>query len=390
VASLVAKSLLLREEDPEGEPRVGMLETIREYGLEQLEASGEADATRQAHAAFFLALADEAESKLRGPEQRTWLMRLESEHDNLRTALSWTLADADRAEMGLRLAGALGWFWFMHAHFVEGSRWLAHALAAGTPAATSVRAHVLLAAGRLAHFRGDQGHAERLLEEALTLFRLFRAVGGDRGAGPTLSTLGLVALSQGDPDRAGRLLLESTVVRRAVGDRWGAGNSLINLGRVKLNLGDLDGATRVLEEGIALCREMGDMWSAAVGLGRLGTVAQARGDLDQGLTPSREALQLGRELGDRRTATLPLQTIGIGASADRDYVRAARLFGAVETLRAEIGVPHDPEDRAIYEREVAAVRAAMSQDEFEVASREGRGMSLEQAVAYALGEPMLN
>jgi len=141
LSSLVDKSILRQEEKVEEEPRFVMLETIHEYARERLEVGGNAKEIRRLHAEYFLALAEEGESRLREPGEARWLERLDLEHDNMRAALSWTL-ESGEAELGLRLAGALWRFWWMRGHYGEGRRWLEEALAKDGPA-SAVRAKAL-------------------------------------------------------------------------------------------------------------------------------------------------------------------------------------------------------------------------------------------------------
>jgi predicted ATPase/DNA-binding XRE family transcriptional regulator len=170
IEALLDHSLLQYAEAVDGEARFTMLETIREYALERLEASGEEDMLRRQHAAYYLALAEGAEPQIQGAEQATWLDRLERDHDNLRAALSWALA-AGATEIGLRLAAALGEFWWPLGHVSEGRRWLAAALAGSGPATAAARAKALYRAGELAYGQGDYGVATTRLEESLTLYR---------------------------------------------------------------------------------------------------------------------------------------------------------------------------------------------------------------------------
>ena len=167
LSSLVDKSLLRLEEGVEEEPRFVMLETIREYARERLEVSGNAEEIRRRHAEYFLALAERGESKLREPEEASWLERLDEEHDNMRAALSWTL-QSEEAEPGLRLAGALWQFWDMRGYYGEGRRWLEEALAKDGRASVA-RAKALEGVGWLADVQGDIGRAVAATEEGLRL-----------------------------------------------------------------------------------------------------------------------------------------------------------------------------------------------------------------------------
>ena len=203
LASLVDKSLLDHLTGGEDEPRFRMLETIREYGLERLAASGEEAGTRRRHAAWCLALAEELWPTLqRRLDAARALIRLEMEHDNLRAALSW-LDSTDDAETLPRLAGAIFGFWYLHGHLREGLSWLERALTGGDGASTPVRARALLGAGMLAHYVDDDARAVPCLQESLALYRTT----SDRwGVAFTLTILGIVAEDAGDFVRGSQAL----------------------------------------------------------------------------------------------------------------------------------------------------------------------------------------
>jgi predicted ATPase/class 3 adenylate cyclase len=250
---LVEHSLLRSAEGVDGEPRFTMLETIREYGLERLEESGEAEATRRAHTDFFLALVEQAEPELTRPEQLTWLERLETEHDNLRAALSRALV-CD-AQIALRLAVGLGWFWYFRGYFREGRAWLDCTLAVSRdPGPLHVGA--LAAAGRLARHLGEYEGAIALLEQSL---ELARTVQDRRAEAIALFELGALAgLAEGDAAREVALTEASLAVWRELGDAWGTAQTLNNLGYEAYLQGDLDGAVSLLDEGVTLARAAGD------------------------------------------------------------------------------------------------------------------------------------
>jgi non-specific serine/threonine protein kinase len=226
---LVDRSLV---EFAEATGRYRLLETVRQYGLERLRESGEGDALRRRHADFYRALAEEAESKLQGPEQAEWLDRLETEHGNFRTALNGCREDPDSAETGLRLAGALWRFWEARGHLREGSACLAAALSpvdAARPTPPLARAKALGGAGTLAWQQGDYAAARVLLEESLALWR---EAGDERGIAAALHNLGLVAGASQDILTARALHEEGLAIARALGDRSGIAYALNNLGNV--------------------------------------------------------------------------------------------------------------------------------------------------------------
>jgi predicted ATPase/class 3 adenylate cyclase len=245
VASLVDKSLLCQEEQASGEPRFRMLETIREYGLECLTASGEAPAIRRAHADYYLALVEEAEAALTGLEQATWLDRLEVEHDNLRAALRWA-EEGGEVEVGLRLAGAFCQFWLMRGHLREGQEQLARLLGLeGVSPRTAVRAKVLTGAGHIAHNLSDYAAAHAFFEESLTIRR---ACGDQRGIAAALNDLGWVAWYRNDYTAVRVLSEESLAIWQELGDKAGVATSLHNLGWVAYHQGEYAAAYTLYQE----------------------------------------------------------------------------------------------------------------------------------------------
>jgi predicted ATPase/class 3 adenylate cyclase len=425
--SLVSKSLVRQDADMRGELRFGMLETIREYALERLEESDEATAIRRRHAEHFLALADEAEPMIRSsPYQREWLSRLDSEHDNLRAALTWSQTETGDSEIGLRLAGALFWFWTDRNHVVEGRTWLERALSIARQASTTHRARALCGLGSLARRQGDYETAKVHFQEALDCSR----EAGDRwGVARTCGDLGMVARQQGDFHRTEVLFGEALERFRVLSDRWGIAWSLGNLGHIKLVAGDLAGAETLYNQSLELSRLQGDQMGIAWSLGNLGHLAISRGDFDAARVSYEERLALYRRLEspdnvpyalgplaelarrqgdygqahaayqeiltqarlvrDRRRVASGLEGLAVLARAQEDPRRSAVLFGAAEAARAAIGASTRPVQvslRQIYDQEVSTVRHMLGPEVFEAAWAEGRAMTLEQAVAYALDE----
>jgi predicted ATPase/class 3 adenylate cyclase len=343
LASLVDQSLVRQGEGPgalpEGEPRFSMLETIREYGLEQLERSGEAEEAHERHATFFLALAEAAEGELGGPAQGAWLGRLEDEHANLRAALGWAL----EREPGtaLRLGGALRGFWEARGHLTEGRGWLERALAGGGGAPAELRAKGLRGAGYLAYRQGDY-------ERAVTQFG------------------------------------EGLALNRALGDRAGIANSLTNLGVVAHRRGEPDRAAALYEEGLGLCRELGDRAGIARSLVNLGAVALDRGEPDRAATLLEESLGLARGLGVGDVVLEGLEGLAAVAARAGRPVAATRLLGMADALRGRLGLARWPADQGRHERVAGGVRAALGAEAFAGAHAAGRAVSEEAAVAEAL------
>ena len=418
--ALVEKSLVVVDN---GGDRYRMLETVREYAKERLTRTGSAKAVQERHRDYFLALTEDAEPKLMGPEQGKWLLRLEEEHDNLRTALEWSLAEA-RSGRELRFCWALRHFWRMHAHLSEGDQWCTKALRkAGSEARTAERANALAAAGVVAFWLSDYPAARARHEESLAIRREL----GDRlGISAALSDLGNVALRQGDLASARALYEESLAIKRQLGDWSGMAKTLNNLGNVAREQGDLASARALFEESLTFARELGDRGQIALLLGNLGFVACDQGDDAFARAQYDESLAIMRELGDRQGVARILTYLGRLAHSQEDFtaaralqeqgltilrevgdrrmmihaleglaaadgalgssLRAARIWGAAERLREDIGSPHSADERPGYELRVAAARAASGNDAaFNRAWQEGRAVTLEKAIALALG-----
>jgi predicted ATPase/DNA-binding SARP family transcriptional activator len=388
VTSLVAKNLLRQVEAPDGEPRFPLLETIREYGLERLDASGEAPELRRRHAEYFLRLVEGAAPQLRGLAQAQWLEHLESEHDNLRAALTWSLEQQADAELGLRLAGVLGiWFWRQRGHISEGRRWLENVLAASTHAHTShrslaaARTKALTGMGFLAAAQGDPVPAMAALEEGLALAR-------DSDDNLTIAWC-LIALARtlnllGDRERRDEALEESLVRFRRAGDLGGSAYSLMGLGSAPEDRGDYNRAASLYGESAIAARAAGDTWVLASALHWAGEVALLQGDAKQAALLHYESLGLAGTLRAPWITMLNLRGLASVAAEQGRSERAARLFGAESLIRESLGLVFPPGKRVAYERTVAATRAALGEECFATMWAEGKAMTTEQAVECAL------
>jgi non-specific serine/threonine protein kinase len=425
LTSLADKSLVVPEQE-DAQTRWRLLETVRQYARDRLEDTGGSAAVRVRHRDYYLALAEEADPKLRSAEQAEWLRRLEEEHDNLRAGLEWSLVEAG-SKGGLRLCGALQRFWWTHGHLTEGRQWCTRVLCkAGAEKRTRERAYVLNAAGVLAYHQGDYPAARALHEESLVIRREL----GDRpGIAASLGNLGNVAFNQGDYPAATALQEQSLAIRRELGDRYGTATTLNNLGAVAINQGDYPASRAVLEESLAIGRELGNPHSIALSLSNLGHVALDQGDhpaaralLEEGLAIRRdlgdrfgiatslsnlglvalnqsdypaarallgESLAIRRELGDQLGIPASLEGLAAVVASQRDSLTAARIWGATERSRAEIGAPLPLSERAGYDRYVAAARIASGDDAaFDNAWQEGSGLTLDQAIDLALAKPV--
>jgi predicted ATPase/class 3 adenylate cyclase len=334
IEALVDQSLLRDDQRTTAEPRVAMLETIREFALERLESSGEAAAARRAHAEFFLGLAEQAEPQLTGADQALWLDRLETEHGNLRAAL----AELERTGEGVafvRLAGALWRFWWLRGHLSEGRRWLEQALAGGGDAGAADRARALDGTGALAEAQGDVEVAQGLHEEALALRR---ALGDRLGCARSLENLGIIELhDRGNRERARAHFAESLALFQALDHRLGIANALGNLGDVALVDESYDQAAVQYADALAVARELGDPRAVAGGLTNLGRLAFHQGRFARAAALYEETLPLWRELGDLQSLAVTLGNLGEAVHHQGDFSRAEALYEEALPLCQELG-----------------------------------------------------
>jgi predicted ATPase/DNA-binding CsgD family transcriptional regulator len=429
--NLVNKSLVVAEAGKQ-EPaaRYRMLEPIRQYASEKLMEGEEGEQVRRRHATFFLAMAEEAQPELEGPQQVSWTERLEREHDNLRAALSWVL-DRGEGELGLRFGEALWRFWIARGYLGEGMRWLQETLVTGDKAASLVRVKVLEGMGWLTQAQGDTERAEAAYEEMLTQSREL----GEKGDVATaLNSLGNLAAARGDNERARSLLEENMAVLQGLDERSTATtlkrhHVLILLGSLALHdEGEPARAVALWEESLALVREVGDVDRIGTNLMMLGFAAVVKGDYERARMVCEEALalsgegdsgvrwfvpeslvnrglaelgqgeheraaasfskglKLAREMGTKLSIPTSLEGMASLAGALKEATRAARLWGAVEAARRESGLALSPTERAVHEPYLASARSQLGEEGWEEALIVGRAMSLEEAAEYALSE----
>jgi DNA-binding CsgD family transcriptional regulator len=356
-----------------------MLETIREFGLEQLAARGEETAARDAHAAYLLALATEAEPHLIGPDQVAWLERIERELPNVRDALGWLLVQG-RAEDGLRLAAAPGRFWWRRGYLGEGRFWLDAFLALpSSGGATSVRVRALLVAGDIAAWQKDREQAAARHGEAAALAR---TLGDTWGLAMALYGLGSDSVDQDVPAEAAPFLAESVALFNEIGDTWGAALARGKQGDAALALGDHDGAAACLEEALAVFRERQDGRFVAGVLDGLGQLALTRGDVAGARRAYAESMALSVMLGDKTAIAWGLMgmagTAGLAGRAET----AARLLGAAATLREALGAQLGPSEWAIHDQIESRSRAVLG-PAFAAAWEAGVAIPLAEALAEA-------
>jgi predicted ATPase/DNA-binding SARP family transcriptional activator len=387
LSALVDKSLVVAEAATGGALRYGMLEPVRQFGREKLHESQEESEVRRRHAEHYLALAETAEPELLGPDQGLWLQRLRTEFANLREAHSWSLdpgEEEERARLRLRLPAALWRFWGGR-RFEDGKVWLQTALERDPGGFPAVRAKALDGLGFILLFQQDYERAIAALEEAIALYKDY----GDRsGEAFALGNLGYALLHGAYNERVPAFVHKAEALM--AGDLDGHARAYLHTIRASaaLGQGDLDSAMAQLGESLTLSRHLGDRRNTSMALFIRGMIEINLGDLDRGTASLEEGASIARELGDRLGATY--FTLGLAkSSALRGRpVRATRLWGAAEVLRERMGMSLSKFDLAGsgYERDLVTVRSELDEAVFGAAWAEGRAMSFERALEYALDE----
>jgi predicted ATPase/class 3 adenylate cyclase len=430
LGSLLDKSLLQEVDGTNNEPRFVLLETLREFGWEQLEASGEQDTIRQRHASFYLVLAEQAEASLENVEQVQWMNQMEQEHDNLLAALEWSrtaegaIAGAPNGgtEMCLRLAGAMGFFWEARGYYSEGRERLAAILLTKVAQGrTAARARLLARSAELAYRQsdflatsnfareslaiyrevgdsqgmasaliklgnaevelGNYGTAAEYLEEAL---KIWREREDRHGTARALISYGWVALRSGNYPLAKARLEEALTISRESGDTRRIGFELAGLGEVALRQGNYQHATQLVEESLELRRLLGNKWGIGVSLGILGWIAMRGENWARAKVLLGESLKVRQEIGDLSGIAWCIERLAAVAQARGQKKKAVHLFGFGAVLRATIRSVIDPSDKAAYESKIRILRSEFGKEGFAAMWEEGRALTLERAVDYAL------
>ncbi len=425
LASLTDKSLVVFEERPEaGDGRYRLLEMVRQYAAAQLAPGGETEHFKKQHQNHYLTWAEVIEPKLRRAEQQKWLDCLEVDHANFQAALAWQGQDADGPMIGLRLAGALWWFWYVRGYLSEGLQNLSRVLEPeGAQNPTPARSKALTAAGTLSCIQGDYLAGRTYFEESLSIER---HLGSRQEIAVTLGNLGNIALDQGRYESARALFEESLVVFRDLGRRHLTAASLGNLGQVAYALGehgaaqtlhtdalhifqeledrqaialtldslgqvacartDLVSAQALHEESLSLFRDLQDLGGIPKSLIGLGNVARQRGDYAQAQALFLESLKISRNTRDKKALADGLMELGTLLLTQSVAIKAVRLWAAAATLRESVGLALSPYDCKRQDQHVAMARAALGDEAFTSAWESGCALTQEQAVATALEE----
>jgi len=424
MASMVDKSLLQQVEQANGESRFVMLETIREYAREKLEASLEEALTKRAHAAYCLVLAEEEATEQSGAQGAERLERFALEYDNFRAGLEW-LTETGDAEWGLRLGAALFRFWETREYLAEGRDRLGKLLKLrGAAAPTKARARALFAACVLAGEQGDYASADALIRESLDIARqlrdkqgvavslnalavfardrgdaalahsLFeeslvpwRELGDQKAVARSLSNLANVVKLQGDYPRARSLYAECLSIFQELGDQTGVAWSLNYQGDVARDQGDSAAARTLYEQGLAIFRQLGDRWGIAGTLADLGSLAREQRNCPAAHSLYRESLKIFQELEHKRGIARLLECFACTAAAQLEAERSLRLAGAAAALRQSIGAPLTPAEQAKLESTLDPGRRVLTNTAGTTAWLEGWSMPVEKAIEEVLLMP---
>ena len=380
LSSLVDSSLLVQRQQADGEPRFSMLETIREYGLEQLAAAGEEAETRCRHAVWCLEMAEEFWPTMqRRLEPSLAISHLAAEHDNLRSALAWLDSTGD-TEAIVRLAGAIFPFWYVHDDLREGVSWLERTKVDADEIPVAVRARALLGAGMLAHYMADDLRAVPWLEASL---ELHRTVDDQWGMAFGLLILGIAAEDSGEYTVAAAHFSESLDYAQSVDNPVITGLLLLHLGIVAWGQGDHARAREFASRALQVQRTAdGMIYAGSESIGFLGLLACEQGDLPQSVELQRESMVLELESGYNEMVAVNLANVAMLALATGRPTCAARLFGAAAGQREAISNPFKLPERSVYERGADAAREMLG-DDFAVAWDAGRAFSPAEAVADA-------
>jgi predicted ATPase len=421
MGSLVNNSLVQQIEQSAGEPRFALLDTVREYGLERLAASGEESAIKRAHAAYCVVLAEEYAAQAADPAHTEWVSLQEVEHNNCRAALEW-LTRSGNAEWGLRLGAALFQFWETREYLSEGRDRLEKLLKLeGAAAASNSRARVLFAAGVLATEQGDHRAARIMLEQSLQIARELKDT---RGVGIALNALAANARDDGEMSTARSLFEESLTVWRDLNDRAMVARALSNIasvvksqrnyalarslheesrvifealgdstcmawslnyqGDVAQEQGEISVARELYEQSLSIFRKLHDKWGVAGCLVDLGTLARDQGDEKKSRAHYAESMKLFQELGQKRGMARLLDCLACSAALQSQPERALRLAGSAAAMRRVLGTPLPAAEQTRLEKTLDLARQSISPAKAAAAWMDGWTMATDSAIQEAL------
>lgn len=380
LAELVSSSLILEPELQTDEPRLTMLQTIREFALDKLKEEGRVAEIREQHAHYFRDLAARAEPELGGAGEEAWLDRLEADHENLRAALAWAAEDGNRDDE-LQMTVALRRFWLVRGHIHEATRRFEDALARSPEAATELRAIASGAVAQFALMGGDYESAKNWTGESL---ELFEKIGDAAGVARSFTRLGDIAKAEGLRDQAAAHYAKAIEVARELADPAVLGAALTNAGSFALMLGELEDAETLTREALAAWRQVQHAEGITIALSNLAVAAVERGAVDEARALLQESFELARRLGWTFQIASGIGTAASAAARRGDVERAARLVAAMDIVYATIGVGPQAHGTIVRAETIATCKEALTEDQFLAAQESGRSLSMDEAVEEAL------
>ncbi|MDP8956472.1 MAG: tetratricopeptide repeat protein, partial [Actinomycetota bacterium] len=376
--ALIDTSLAHRRAGLDGEVRFDMLQTVREFGRERLEDEDDAAASHRRHALHFVEVAERSEPELRGPRSERTLEMLELEHDNIRTALTWSIAH-EEGEVGLRLVGALWRFWHLYGHLTDGRRWAREVLA--MPSAkdrTPARARALWALAAFAYWQTDPPPVKEATEEALSIAEEI----GDEGLmADAIFHVAFWHPFEMDLAGASALLREAAARYERLGNRLGVADSLFAIGVIDRLQGKIEEARPAAEEALRIHSELGDAFGMTGSYFALGRIMAETGDLDGAQSLFLDSVALSERMRDRTSIAIALDNFAEQANLRGQHLRAVRIGGASSALKDAVGgeappaLVHLPDPREL-------AGGHLSEDEIRAAWEDGRGMSVDEVLAY--------
>ena len=385
VAELQDDSLITVTEGADGEPRLGMLEMIRQYALERLEQDDDAEDARRRHAEYYAAFAERESEQLESPAGLAALDRLEADHDNLRAAMAWSLETAaagpagqgERAVIVLRLVQALSLFWYQHGHATEGRQWLQRAMDLASADGGAPLARVAHGLGVLLDQQSEPDAAVQLFERSLAIWR---DLGDREEQARELNSLGIVQRHLGNTGAARSLLEEAVAIDRELGShRLGA--ALTNLGQLESAAGRLDRAIELLQEALTVDQRQGDLFGVAVDQQSLALASLRAGRPREASDQLAAAFSYVASSGNTSLLENVLELHAAITASLGDALRAARLAGAAEAIRQESGMPISPQEAAMLEDHLAPARGTVPRQEWDAELAAGRALSQPEALS---------
>jgi hypothetical protein len=381
LTALIEKSLVVYEEDEQGRGRYRMLETVRQYGRDRLVEAGDGEPARDRHLGFYLALGEQAEKRLRSAEQVEWLDLLETEHDNVRAAIAWSLGRDPEA--ALRLAGAVSWFWLLRCHWREGREQLEAALRESAGEASAVRTRALIGACCLVYHVGDYVRLHALAAECQAIAR---EAGDGWHLAFALALEALEAFSQGEPERAALAADESLALARTIPDPWLRALIAMLAAGQPLHRKEHDQAAALLGEAAALGEQTGDRFLIGLTWANLAAVRIHEGRYNEARVLAKQSMRQVQPLDQRSVLAFCLEILAGAEAGEHRGERAAQLLGAAAALREALAYPVEGADRPLYDWAVSATRDQLTPERFAAAWVAGQALTPEQVLADVLVE----